>query len=160
MLRILQTEKNDVIYRFVPKDLERLYLIEWFIIRPTEIYLATALHLDSAVEELRFKLFPGVYQPFTSSTLSKGLKRDTKTYLGSAIGIRQYRDIQSNFSSHHVDPNPEQARGNTADRQQGHTSNTATMWYQRTPALPHGFCVAKMKSFQRNSRWWHHITGM
>lgn len=149
-----------MIYRFVPKDLERLYLIEWLLIRPTEIYLAAALRLDSAVEELRFKLFPGVYQPFTSSTLSKGLKRDTGVYIGSGIGISKYRDIQSNFMEYHPDPNPPKMGNDTANLQQGRTSAIASQWYNRTPSLPHGFNAGKLKRFQRSSRWWQHITGV
>ena len=69
-----------MIHQVVPKDLERLYLIEWFIIWPTEIFLTVALHLDSTIEEPQFKLFPSVYHPFTLGTLSKGLKHNTKTY--------------------------------------------------------------------------------
>ena len=135
------------------------YLIEWFLIRPTEIFLAAALGLDSAVEELRFKLFPSVHQPFTSSTLSDGLKRDTKRYVGSPIGITKYRDIQSNFSTHHPDPLPPSKGRNTADLQQGHTASMANQWYNRTQEVPHGFTPAILKDFQRASRWWQHITG-
>ena len=153
-----QSEKKDVIYRFIPKDLERLYLIEWLIIRPTEIFLAAALGLDGAVEELRFKLFPGVHQPFTSSTLSQGLKRDAKTYVGSAIGISKYRDIQSNFMEYH--PNPlSLAKNDTADRQQGHSSKTASQWYNRSQGIPHGSSVANITEFRNNSHWWQHISG-
>ena len=135
------------------------YLIEWFLIRPTEIFLAAALGFDSAVEELRFKLFPSVHQPFTSSTLSDCLKRDTKRYVRSAIGITKYCDIQSNFSTHHPGPLPPSKGRNTTDLQQGHTASMVNQWYNRTQEVPHGFTLAILKDFQRASRWWQHITG-
>lgn len=148
-----------MIYRFVPKDLERLYLIDLLIIRPTEIFLASALHKHAAVEELRFKLFPTVYQPFTSSTLSSGLKRDTKAHLGSSIGIGKYRDIQSNFLDHHPDPNPGRKGNAVASYQQGHTPNVDAQWYRRNPDLPQGVGQSPMLAYQRASHWWQHITG-
>ena len=148
-----------MIHQFVPKDLKRLYLIEWFIIWPTEIFLVAALHLDSAMEELQFKLFPSVYHLFTSGTLSKGLKHNTKMYIGSSIGVSKYCDIQSNFMEHHQDPKPVGKGNDTANRQQGHTPGNANSWYNRTLAIPHGFTVTGLRCFQRNSRWWQHLTG-
>lgn len=159
MARTRQTEKNNVIYRFVPKDLERLYLIDLLIIRPTEIFLASALHMQAAVEDLRFKLFPTVNQPFIASTLSKGLKRDTKAHLGSPIGIGKYRDIQSNFMDHHPDPNPGHMGNDIGSLQQGHTASLDTRWYKRSPDLPQGVGKGAMMRYQRASRWWQHITG-
>ena len=59
-----------MIHQFVPKDLERLYLIEWFIIWPTEIFLTMTLHLDSAIEEPQFKLIPQCLSPiYTGNSL-------------------------------------------------------------------------------------------
>lgn len=111
------------------------------------------------MEELQFKLFPGVHHQFTSSTLSKALKRDTQAHIGSTIGIRSYRDIQSNFMEYHPDPHPVMIN-NTADLQQGHSSDIASQWYNRSEGMPHGTSVAKLKRFQRNSWWWQHISGM
>jgi hypothetical protein len=162
MLKIKQTEKQKVIFRFVPKSLERLFLIEWLIIRPTEIFLASYLKMHEAVEELRFKLFPSTTdQPFTSGTLSKGLKRDTHLYLGHGFGIKEYRDFQVNFSRHHPDPRPRPSnQAEVADAQRGHSSNTAVTWYGLDETLPQGVAPWKITGFEQASNWWNYITGM
>lgn len=160
----MQTEKQKVIFRFVPKALERLFLIDWLIIRPTEIFLASCLQMDNAVEELRFKLFPSIAgQPFTSSTLSKALKRDSRLHLGHSFGIKEYRDLQTNFIRNHPDPRPpplSSAQENMADSQRGHSSHTAATWYAREEGLPQGFTPSKLIGYERTSNWWNFLTGM
>lgn len=153
-----------MIFRFVPKTLQRLFFIDWLITRPTEIFLASYLQMHDTVEELRFKLFPSTTdQPFTSSTLSKGLKRDSHLYLGHAFGIKEYRDLQTAFSRHHPDPRPPPqslVQEHLADAQRGHTSHTANTWYAREKGLPQGVSPSTITSYERASNWWHYITGM
>ena len=66
--------------------------MEWLIIQPTEIYLASLLQMHDTVEELWFKCFPlTIDQPFTSSTLSRGLKQNSHLYLSHSVGIKEYQ---------------------------------------------------------------------
>lgn len=144
----------------MPESLEFFFLIEWFIIRPTEIVLAAALKMDQAVEELRFKLYPGVYRKFESDTFAKILKRDTELYLGQEIGLADYRDIQTVAVRYHNDPDEYKGMSlGIADLQRGHTSGTADGWYGTSSDLPQGIRMDKMKGFHRASCWWWHITG-
>jgi hypothetical protein len=100
MLKIKKTEKWKVIFRFIPKVLERLFLVKWLIMCPTKMFLTSYLQMRAAVEELRFKLFPSTDdRPSTSSTLSKGLKRNTRLYLGHGFGIEEHRDSQTTFTA-------------------------------------------------------------
>lgn len=119
--------------------------------------------MNDAVEELRFKLFPSTMdQPFTSSTLSKGLKRDSRLYLGHSFGIKEYRDIQTTFSRHHPDPRTPPAssnRENLADSQRGHSTHTAVTWYGLEEGLPQGISASKIMGYERVSNWWNHLTG-
>lgn len=152
-----------MIFRFVPKSLERLFLIEWLIIRPTEIFLASHLQIPDTVDELRFKLFPSTSDhPFTPSTLSKGLKRDSHLYLGHGFGIKEYRDFQTAFSRHHFDPRPpprSHTQENLTDSQRGHSSHTANTWYALEKSLPQGISPSTITGYERTSNWWHYITG-
>ena len=164
MLTPKQTEKQKVIFRFVPKALERLFLFEWLVIRPTEIFLASHIGMHDAVEELRFKLFPSTTdQPFTSSTLSKALKRDTRKYLGHSFGIKEYRDFQTTFTRYHPDPHPpppSATKDSVADSQRGHATATALTHYGTEEGLPQGIPPSKILGYEMASNWWNHITGM
>lgn len=158
-----QTEKQKVIFRFVPKALERLFLFEWLIIRPTEIFLASHMGMHDAVEELRFKLFPSTTnQPFTSSTLSKGLKRDTRIYLGHSFGIKEFRDFQTTFTRYLTDPRPpppSTGMSNVADSQRGHGSIIALTRYGTEESLPQGISPSTILGFEMGLNWWNYITG-
>lgn len=123
--------------------------------------LAAALGLESAVEELRFRLFPGVYQPFTSDVFSKCLKRDSLLHLGQAIGLADYRDLQSNIVDEHKDPEQLEIKSSNtiSDLQQGHTSNTAQEFYLLTEGQPHGVPRTTIKAYRRISIWWQDLTG-
>jgi hypothetical protein len=153
----IQTEQRKSIHRFPPKSLYRVTLIEWFVIRPTEIIIASVLGLDSAVQELRFRLYPGVYRTFTSNDLSDCLKRDTQLYTGQRIGIADFRDIQSTFINQHVDPNalPMSVPDSAGDLQQGHSGSTAQVHYGKDRNLN----MVQVKGYRRASAWWQHITG-
>ena len=122
---------------------------------------ASALGLDSAVEELRFRLFPGVYHPFTSDIFSKCLKRDSLLHLGQGIGLADYRDLQSNIVQEHKDPDALEikASDNTSDLQQGHSSATARGHYLLAAGHLHGVSRDTTKAYRRASLWWQHITG-
>lgn len=126
-----------------------------------EVILAGLLGLDSAVEELRFRLFPGVYHPFTSDVFSNCLKRDSFLHLGQAIGLADFRDIQSSIVSEHSDPAALEIKtsNDTADLQQGHSSATARGHYALTSGQHQGIGKKAIKAFHRASDWWQHITG-
>ena len=145
----------------MPKSLEEPLTINWAITRPTEIILAAALKMDTAVEELRFKLNPGIYRPFESDTLTKILKRETKKHLGQEIGLADFRDIQSISVRYHNDPDEYKGRSLSgfADMQQGHNGEVGDMWYGISSDVPQGVGMDKIKGFYRASRWWQHITG-
>ena len=127
-----------------------------------EIILAGALGLDSAVEELRFKLFPGVYHPFTSELFSKCLKRDSYLHIGQGIGIADFRDLQSNIVDEHRDPEAVEisASDSMSDLQQGHSSAIADDFYRLRPDRPHGVGRDRIKGYRRASSWWQHLTGI
>lgn len=126
-----------------------------------EIVLAGALGLDSAVEELKFRLHPGVYHPFTSEVFSKCLKRDSYLHIGQGIGIADFRDLQSNIVDEHKDPEAVFTKSvdNLSDLQQGHSTAMANDYYNLRPDQPHGVSREKIGGYLRASRWWHHITG-
>lgn len=113
------------------------------------------------MEELRFRLFPEVYDPFASDVLSKCLKRDTRLHLGHGIGLADYRDIQSALIHEFEDPEalPINPQDEAADLQQGHGSTIAKDYYGLRPDKPRGISKGTIKAFRRSSRWWQHITG-
>jgi len=147
--------------RFLPKNLYVAILFQWFVVRPVQLYLASLLGLKSAVEELRFRLFPGIYHSFTSEELSRCLKRDTELHLGQRIGIADYREIQTAFADEHHDPNalpihtPDAAR----DLQRGHSSLTKQANYGLRSDELRDVAKDTRKAYRRCSTWWHHITG-
>ena len=122
---------------------------------------AEVLGLKSAVEELRFRLYPSVYHSFDSEELSRSLKRDSTLHLGQSIGIADYRDLQSAFINKHRDPGrlPIFTPDSAEDLQQGHSSSTAREYYALTPEDPHGTSNDTIKAYRRSSSWWQHITG-
>ena len=126
-----------------------------------ELILAAALGLNSAVEELRFRLFPEIYNPFTSDTFSKCLKRDSLKHIGQAIGLSDLRDLQASIVNKHIDPGaiPIDNSNKACDLQQGHTSDTARTNYARMPDVLHDVHENTIRSYRRASRWWQHITG-
>lgn len=123
--------------------------------------LASALGLESAVEELRFRLFPGVYTRFTSDIFSNCLKRDSSLHIGQKIGIADYRDLQGNIVDEHRDPEAVVVRmsDTISDLQQGHTSGTAQANYLLVDGQPRGVTRDGIKAFRRASMWWQHLTG-
>ena len=131
------------------------------VVRPTEIYLTSILGLKSAVEELKFRVFPGVYHRFTSEELSRCLKRDTEHHLGQRIGIADYRDIQYSFSKSHQDPEalPIILPDSADDVQRGHGSGLANNNYGLRSDQLRGVKPDVVTAFRRCSIWWHHITG-
>ena len=149
------------IFRYPPKSLYRQCIIDWFVIRPVEIILAGALGLDSAVEDLRFRLFPGVYHPFTSDVFSKCLKRDSLLHLGQGIGLSDFRTLQSNIVSKHRDPAAIKIEHveHVADLQQGHSSGMAESVYALMPDRPQGVSENTIDAYHRASHWWQHLTG-
>lgn len=132
------------------------------MIRPVEIILANALGMELAVEELRFRLFPGVYHPFTSDVLSKGLKNDASQHIGQAIGLSVFRDLQSNIVDQHKDPEAVEVKvsENAADLQQGHSSLTAETYYLVRPDRPSDSVRGAISAYRRASSWWQHLTGI
>jgi hypothetical protein len=156
----LQTEKYSKIYRFIPKSLYRSCIIDWFVIRPVEIVFATALGMNSAVEELRFRLFPGVYHPFTPEAFSKGLKNDADKHIGQSIGISEFRDLQSNIVDQHRDPEAVKVKisEDASDLQQGHSALTADTYYLLRSDRPSDSARGTIEAYRRASGWWQHIT--
>lgn len=137
-------------------------MIDWFIIRPTEIILAGAVGLKaSTIEALRLQLYPELYRPFNSDELSRSLKRDSELHIGQRFGLKEYRDLQSGFSSRHRDPNeiPAPKQDCVADLQQGHSTTTARTHYAISNDKLQGIHEDTIKSFDRASVWWQHITG-
>ena len=118
--------------------------------------------MEAAVEELRFKLYPGIHRPFESETLAKNLKRDTELHLGQQVGISDYRDIQTIAVRYHNDPEEYTGMGvgATADMQRGHSSETAQAAYGTSSEFPQGVGIDKIKRYNRASRWWQDLTGM
>jgi len=126
-----------------------------------EIVFAAMLGLNSAVEDLRFRLYPGVYRPFTSEELSRCLKRDSELHLNQRIGLSEYRDLQSAFVNEHKDPDRLSVHSSdaTEDLQQGHTSSIARDYYGLTPGDLRGAGKDTIKAYRRASSWWQHLTG-
>lgn len=124
--------------------------------------LAGLLGLEGAVDELRFLLFPGVYEPFISEVFSKHLKRDSYLHIGQEIGISDFRDLQSNIVDEHRDPEAVEftTMENVSAIQQGHSSAMASEYYNLRPDRPHGVGREMIKGYLRASQWWQHITGM
>jgi hypothetical protein len=158
----LQTERYSRIYRFIPKSLYRLCIIDWFVVRPVEIVFANALGKKSAVEELRFRLFPGVYHPFTSEVFSKGLRNDSSEHVGQTIGLSEFRDLQSNIVDEHRDPEAVQVKAleNVSDLQQGHSTLTAQSFYLLRSDNPSDSTRDAITAYRRASSWWQHVTGI
>lgn len=147
--------------RFLPKNLYIPILFQWFVVRPVQLYLASLLGLESAVEELRFRLFPGIYHTFTSEELSRCLKRDTELYLGQRIGIADYREIQVAFADEHRNPDalPIHTSDAVQDLQRGHTSRTKQANYGLRPDELRDVAKDTRRAYRQCSTWWHHITG-
>ena len=127
-----------------------------------EIILAGALGLESAVEELRYRLFPGVYHPFSSDVFSKCLKRDSHLHIGQGIGLADFRDLQGNIVDQHRDPDAIEIKcsDNISDLQQGHSSSMADEYYLLRPERPHDVGRGTIAAYRRASSWWQHITGI
>ena len=101
-------------------------------------------------------------QPFTSSTVSRGLKQDSHQYLSHSVRIKEYWDFQMAFCWHHPDPwaVPQSSTWeNLVDAQDGHWSNTAKTGYAPEKDGPQGILPWIITSYERTSNWWHHITG-
>lgn len=149
-----------MIFRFIPKSLYAACLADWSFIRSVEVILAAALGLDSVVEGLRFRVFPEIYNPFASDAFSKCLKRDSLKHLGQAIGLSDFRVLQSNIISKHGDPAaiPIDRSDDTSDLQQGHSTRTALGNYTAMSDRPHGVRERTIQSYRRASLWWQHIT--
>jgi len=147
--------------RYPPKSLVKPLAFYLCVIRPTEVYIASILGLESAVEELRYRLFPGVFHPFTSEQYSRSMKRDTELHLGQRVGLADYRDIQVAFSRAHKDPEgiPFPATDVVEDLQRGHGSKTSLNNYARRADELRGTRTEAVQSYRRCSMWWHHITG-
>lgn len=127
-----------------------------------EVIFASALNLGSAtVDELKFRLFPGVYHPFVAEVFSKCLKRDSLLHINQAIGIADFRDLQANIVRKHKDPEGLEIKksNRAADVQQGHTTRTALDSYTLTDDQPHGVDPDITPALRRASRWWQHLAG-
>ena len=109
------------------------------------------------VEDLRFRLYPGV----DSEELSRYLKRDSTLHLSQKFGISDYRDLQCVFVNKHRDPEslPIYTKDSVEDLQRGHSSVTAREYYGLTSEDLHNTKPEMIRAYRRMSSWWQHITG-
>lgn len=123
--------------------------------------LATALGLKDVGDRFLSQLFPGISSPITSKEISSALSRDTKIFLGSALGIKEWRHVTVAFSSAHKDPHAIRIRGTDPDNQiRGHTNEVANTHYGNTLGDPVGVGFDTLKQQLQTAHWWFHLTGM
>jgi len=156
-----QNQELKVNYRFIPKCAWLSCIIDFVVFRPFESLLAHALRLENAGDKFLSRLFPGLPPPTLSGDISASLKRDTLKFLGSGLGLRDWRHVTVGFSRAHKDPNILQIRHVDPDNQiRGHTNETSNSNYAITPDDPVGVGLDKIRSHLQAAHWWFHLTGV
>jgi len=131
------------------------------VFRPFEHYLATALKLPVVGDRFLSLLLPGFSSPTTSEDISTALRQDTSKFLGSEIGLRDWRQITVAFSEAHKDPHAIRIRGIDPDNQiRGHTNEVANTNYGNTSVDPVGIGFSILKQQLQTAHWWFRLVGM
>lgn len=148
-------------YRFIPKCAWPACIIDFVVFRPFEHRLATALQLQDVGDRFLSRLLPGLMSPATSGDITIALRRDTKRFLGSAIGLKDWRHITVAFSEAHKDPDAVKIRRVDPDNQlRGHTNETAITHYGNTSEDPGGVGFSALKQQLQAAHWWFDLVGM
>lgn len=131
------------------------------VFRPFEHLLATALSLPDVGDRFLSRLLPGISSPGTSEDISSALRRDTSRFLGSGIGIRDWRQITVGFSDAHRNPHTIEIRNIDPDNQiRGHTNEVANAHYGNTLEDPAGVGLATLQKQLQVAHWWFHLVGV
>lgn len=156
-----QTQELKVNYRFIPKCAWLSFIIDIVVFRPFEQLLANALHIGGVGDQFLSRLFPSLTtSQITSEDISAALKRDTLKFLGSGVGLKNWRHITVGFSRAHKDPNLPQIRDIDPDNQiRGHNNETSDSNYAITSVDPVGVGFDKLWSHLRVAHWWFHLVG-
>ena len=137
-------------------------IIDIVVFRPFEQLLANALQIDDGGDRFLSRLFPSLTtSQTTSGDISAALKRDTTKFLGTGVGLRDWRHVTVGFSRAHKDPNLLQIRGVDPDNQiRGHDNDTSNLNYAITSDDPVGVGFDKLWSHLRVAHWWFHLVCM
>ncbi|KAF9780658.1 hypothetical protein BJ322DRAFT_1023881 [Thelephora terrestris] len=155
------TQELKVNYRFIPKCAWPTCIIDFVVFRPFEHCIAKALGIQDFGDRFLARLFPGLEFPTTSTDISKALCQDTSRFLGSKIGLKDWRQITATFSRAHKDPYAVQIRGVDPDNQiRGHNNQTSNENYGITPEDPTGIRFETLKSHLQTAHWWYHLVGI
>ena len=154
-------QELKVNYRFIPKCAWPAFIIDFVVFRPFEQCIANALGLQDAGDRFLARLFPGLESPTTSTDISKALRQHTSKFLGSKIGLKDWRQITATFSRAHKDPHAVQIRGIDPDNQiRGHNNQTANGSYGVLSEDPAGVGFETLMSHLQTAHWWYHLVGM
>lgn len=128
--------------------------------RPFEHLLAHALRLEDVGDQFLSRLFPGLPSPTSSGDISASLKRDTLKFLGSGLGLRNWRHVTVGFSRAHKDPDLLRIRHIDPDNQiRGHSNETSTLNYAITSDDPVTVGFDKLRSHLQAAYWWFDLVG-
>jgi hypothetical protein len=123
--------------------------------------LATALKIPDVGDRFLSRLLPGLSSPTTSKDISSALCQDTSKFLGSAIGLKDWRQITVGFSRAHKDPELAKIRGTDPDNQiRGHSNETANANYANTKEDPVDVEFRILKEQLQTAHWWFCLVGM
>ena len=153
-----QTHHRKLIYRFPPNAIAQHLIFELAFLRPVQETMARALRFDDdAKNEIRYRIFPGLYRALDTEQLTEALGASCLKYLGYEIGMRQWRKAQTTFSEKFGDYQP-QVRDVSHYDQRGHGEKTGRK-YSDIEGAPVGVPWSTMEAQLGVSRCWQDLTG-
>ena len=154
-----QTEQQKVIYRFPPHDLVPFLVREWVLYRPLQVLIARMLDQEDMAHRLRYLVFPGLHKPLETADLSDMLRASTMDHVGYEIGLRDWRQIESNFVLALLKRRTQASVEPAGFDQSGHTAHIANTYYRRQPEDPNGVNPTMIAEDLDSSEVWQRLTG-
>lgn len=136
-------------------------IIDFVVFRPFEHRLAHALQLENIGDRFLSRLFPSIgTSQISSGDISAALKRDTLKFLGSGVGLRDWRHITVGFCRAHKNSDLLLPYSTDPENQiRGHSDSTAESSYARTPQNPVSVGFDKVRSHFQAAHWWFDLVG-
>jgi DEAD/DEAH box helicase len=162
-----------VIHRYLPREVGELVVYYLWLVLPFQQRLEAMVWGKEAISSHMWPADPNG-RKWTSERMRHALKRESQMGLGQELTIQAYREIAIGISRKFMGPSTafaaedgeggeewmeENAAGEMADEQAGHTSHMAGWIYARGMMEQAGAVANKRAQFRASSMDWHRFLG-
>ena len=152
------TLKENVIYRYFPREVSNLVIKYLVYVKPLEMFCASQLYGPDGLAAHSKYLFVNHGEKMTSRDITRSFERMCQRFGGIPLSFADYRHVCIGFAKKHI-VNKETDFSHWVHAQAGHSSKVADEHYAVSLETIANISEDSILMFYRSSQCWHRLLG-